>query len=106
MIIKWTNKYSGEQGYVKSLNRQDGYFENTFDENEAESYSEKNVNEIIELLYNFCSDNNYQTVVSENPKHIEKNGKRSCEGKTARIADTKDFKAYKSKFISKGVKRK
>lgn len=62
MIIKWTNKWSGEQGFVKSLNRKEGYFVNTFDSDKAKSYSEKNVNRIIELLESYCSDNIYQAV--------------------------------------------
>lgn len=62
MIIKWTNKWSGEQGFVKSLNRKEGYFVNTFDSDKAKSYSEKNVNRILELLESYCSDNIYQAV--------------------------------------------
>ena len=62
MKIKWTNKCSGEQGYVKSLNRKGNYFVNTFDIKEAKSYSEKNVNNIIDLLEKYCSDNIYQAV--------------------------------------------
>lgn len=62
MIIKWTNKWSGEQGFVKSLNRKEGYFVNTFDSDKAKSYSEKTVNKIIELLDGYCSDNIYQAV--------------------------------------------
>ncbi len=66
MIIQWTNKYSGEQGYVKSLNRKEGYFKNTFNENEAKKYSGKSVKKIIELLNNFCSDNVYQAIDIKN----------------------------------------
>ncbi len=38
-IIKWTNKYSNEQGYVKSVKKADGHFVNTFDATEAKAYS-------------------------------------------------------------------
>ena len=38
-VIKWTNKFSGEQGYVKSVKKTDGYFINTFDIDEAKTFS-------------------------------------------------------------------
>ena len=41
IIIQWTNKYSKEKGYVKTLNGNNKYFENTFDVNCAKIYSSK-----------------------------------------------------------------
>ena len=38
MIIKWVNKYSHEEGYVKSINRKERHFENTFDTSEAKVF--------------------------------------------------------------------
>jgi len=37
-ILRWTNKYSNEQGYVKCIAKANGYFENTFDAAEAKVY--------------------------------------------------------------------
>ena len=42
MKIKWTNKWSGDTGYVKSINSKKKEFENTFNESEAKVFS-KNV---------------------------------------------------------------
>ena len=66
-VIKWTNKFSNEEGYVKSVTKTDGHFINTFEIEEAKTYSrqcdivralntleaigetENNVFEVIEL---------------------------------------------------------
>ena len=37
--IKWTNKFSNESGYVKSVKKADGHFVNTYDVSEAKVYS-------------------------------------------------------------------
>ena len=42
-ILCWKNRFSGEQGYVKSVSRKKGYFENTFDAKEAKSYMAQSV---------------------------------------------------------------
>ena len=38
MIIRWTNNYSNEQGYVKSIDTKEKHFVNTFDAAEAKVY--------------------------------------------------------------------
>ncbi len=38
-IIKWRNKFSGDTGFVKSINKKEGHFVNTFEQDEAKSYS-------------------------------------------------------------------
>ncbi len=38
-VIKWTNKYSGETGYVMTVKKADGHFNNTFDAAEAKTFS-------------------------------------------------------------------
>ena len=43
VIIKWTNKYSNETGYVASISTKNECFINTFEESEAKRYSEKSV---------------------------------------------------------------
>lgn len=38
VVLKWQNKFSGEQGFVKTVSRAKGYFMNTYDPSEAKSY--------------------------------------------------------------------
>lgn len=38
LVIKWKNKNSGEEGFVKSVLKSKGHFVNTFDINEAKHY--------------------------------------------------------------------
>ena len=38
-IIKWTNKFSSESGYVMSVKKADGHFTNTYDASEAKTFS-------------------------------------------------------------------
>ena len=38
MILQWTNKNSGEHGYVAAMRYTKGYFENTFDITKAKKY--------------------------------------------------------------------
>lgn len=37
-ILKWTNKFSGETGYVAAISTKDKHFVNTFDIKEAKTY--------------------------------------------------------------------
>lgn len=39
MLIKWTNKISGEQGFVRNIRIFRGYFENTYDIKEAHVFN-------------------------------------------------------------------
>lgn len=57
MIIKWTNKFSGETGYVRTINRKGEYFENTYDREQARDY--KSAEKVIQVLERYCSDNTY-----------------------------------------------
>ena len=67
VIIKWTNKYSNETGYIKSVSTKNECFINTFDENEAKQYSEKSVTGILNKLekYNETEDNIFEAVTVE-----------------------------------------
>ena len=38
VAIKWTNKYSGESGFVGSVASKEKHFVNTFDQAEAKQY--------------------------------------------------------------------
>ena len=62
MKIMWKNKFSGETGYVKSLNRKQKYFENTFNVDEAKVYSAKTVEKTIQLLNEYCDANIYEAI--------------------------------------------
>lgn len=59
-VISWENKFSGEKGYVKSVSKKKGYFENTFDVNEAKVYkSAKTIAKDMDAIKSFGElDNN------------------------------------------------
>ncbi len=62
MIIKWTNRFSGEVGYVKKLNYRERYFENTWDQKEAKIFSKDTVDQALEVLQEYCPQNIYEAV--------------------------------------------
>ena len=64
-VLKWTNKFSGETGYVASISTKDKHFVNTFDINEAKVYKTSVVaNRMINTLAAFGeADNNTFEVV-------------------------------------------
>lgn len=66
MIIQWTNKYSNEQGYVKSINTKERHFVNTFNREEAKNYKQKrNAVKVIEQLTSFGeADNNSFAIIT------------------------------------------
>lgn len=41
VVIKWTNRNSGETGYVKRVDGINKCFENTYDKSEAKTYGNK-----------------------------------------------------------------
>lgn len=65
-ILKWTNKYSGETGYVASVSSKEQHFNNTYDKEEAKRYqSESSVKRIITCLTAMGeADNNVFEAVS------------------------------------------
>lgn len=62
MKIKWTNKWSGEVGFVKSINTKESYFENTFDEAEAKVFAKSTIARALKQLATFADWNDYETV--------------------------------------------
>lgn len=62
MIVKWTNKHSGEQGFVKTIRHKEGYFENTYEQAQARNYSPSRIGSVIKTLETMCSDNYYEGV--------------------------------------------
>lgn len=50
-ILKWTNKYSGETGYVESISSKENCFHNTFEASEAKQYKSMAIaNRMITVL--------------------------------------------------------
>lgn len=64
VVLKWTNKFSGETGYVKSISNKEKHFVNTFDMTEARSYSESSVEKIMKNLssYGELDNNNFEVI--------------------------------------------
>ena len=64
MVIKWTNKYSGETGYVASISRKERHFVNTYNRDEAKEYSSKTIAKMINGLISFGEgeDNEFEAV--------------------------------------------
>ncbi len=58
VVLKWTNKYSGDTGYVASISTKEQCFINTFDIDEAKRYSEKAVKGIMTKLENYHETEN------------------------------------------------
>lgn len=58
-VIKWENKYSGETGYVKKINKKKSYFENTYDIDEAKTYKSLNGAENATKTLNELNDAGY-----------------------------------------------
>lgn len=66
-VIKWTNRYSNESGFVKSINTKGNHFVNTFDINEAKTYKkEETANTAITQLINFGEGENNHFEVIDN----------------------------------------
>ena len=67
VIIKWTNKYSNESGYVASISTKNECFINTFEESEAKRYSEKSVKGMLIKLESFheTDDNDFEVITVE-----------------------------------------
>lgn len=60
IIIKWTNKYSGETGYVEDVNKKEKHFINTYEQSQARKYNNAgNARRVIESLTSYGeADNN------------------------------------------------
>ena len=67
VIIKWTNKYSNETGYVASISTKNECFINTFEQSEAKRYSEKSVKGMMTKLesYHETDDNDFEVITVE-----------------------------------------
>lgn len=51
VVLKWRNKYSNDEGFVKNVLSSKGHFVNTFDINEAKVYKgDKALNKDLQTL--------------------------------------------------------
>jgi len=57
-IIRWTNKFSGEVGYVKQLRQKDKCFENTYEKSEAKTYSDSVAKGVVTKLISYGEGKN------------------------------------------------
>lgn len=72
MKIAWTNKYSGERGFVKELNEDKKDFINTVSENEAADFRTANAEEVIKSLEVNQPQNSYEVVRGKTVGRIDK----------------------------------
>lgn len=64
-VLKWTNKMSGETGFVKSVSKVKGYFINTFDKAVAKIYkSDRQIENDLKILEEVgeTQNNNFEAV--------------------------------------------
>lgn len=62
--IKWTNRHSGETGYVKMIRTSNNHFINTYDKGDARKYrSEAEANKAICVLQQIGEGQNNDFVV-------------------------------------------
>ena len=66
VVLKWTNKYSGETGYVASVSTKEQCFVNTFNMDEAKRYSEKAVAGSMKKLeaYHETENNDFEVITA------------------------------------------
>ena len=65
-IVKWTNKFSGETGYIASVSTKNKSFINTFEKSEAKEYSDKYVKNVLSKMEEYGeTENNDFEVISE-----------------------------------------
>ena len=64
VVIKWTNKFSGESGFVKGISTKEQHFINTYDQSEAKRYNENTAKGQITNLVKFgeAENNNFEIV--------------------------------------------
>lgn len=64
-VIKWTNKYSNESGFLKSVKKADGHFVNTFDVAEAKTFARQcDIVRTMNVLESIgeCENNDFEVV--------------------------------------------
>lgn len=63
-IIKWTNKFSGETGYVESISAKEKHFNNTYDISAAKRYSLRSAKGAVTNLtsYGEAENNTFELI--------------------------------------------
>lgn len=63
-IIKWVNKFSGETGYVKTIRKTKGHFENTSEIKEARLFTEPEATKALTTLFDIgeAENNNFEII--------------------------------------------
>ena len=65
VILKWTNVFSKETGFVKSISNTERHFVNTYEAKEAKKYSKRTIKNVLAKLESFGeTENNVFEVVS------------------------------------------
>lgn len=65
-VIAWTNKFSQETGFVKTISKKKGYFENTFEKEDARKFrSDKEANNALAQLTELGEDEKNDFTVVE-----------------------------------------
>ena len=103
-VIKWTNKFSQETGYVQSLS--DGHFNNTWEESDAAKFrTQKDADKFLNDIYESGAEgeNTFEIVDAVKAPAAEKAPKAPKEEKPAKAAKAapKTRKTVKSEPVKK-----
>ena len=83
-VIKWTNKYSNETGFVKCLG--EGHFINTWEQDSAMKFrNQAEADKTLDTLYEFGEDanNNFDVIDIPEPEKTKPAAKETAAKKTA-----------------------
>ncbi len=64
-VIKWTNRFSGEQGYVQGIIKAEGHFVNTYETADAKTFNrQSDITRALNTLSAIgeCEDNDFEAV--------------------------------------------
>jgi len=64
-VIKWINKFSNEEGYLKSVKKADGHFVNTFDVEDAKTFArQSDITKTMKVLEEIgeCENNDFEVI--------------------------------------------
>ena len=63
-IIKWTNKYSNETGFVESINSKERHFVNTYEKDKAKQFIKANATKALKKLEEIgeCVNNTFEVI--------------------------------------------
>lgn len=61
-IVQWTNKVSGDKGFVMALHNKGAYFENTPNRDKAKQWKASAKANILATLAKYCDANTYEAI--------------------------------------------